>query len=100
MSMTDHPSKIEVITLVQRRRRWIVAEKPRMAEETYQPDATLSAVARRHGVSPNPQFTWRELAAQRGLTAAAPAEFIRAYLSTWPCPRLWGQQQRRPSNAI
>ena len=76
MSMTDHSPKIEVITSVQRRRRWSAAEKMRMVEETYQPDASVSLVARRHGVGPNQLFTWRRLAAQGALTAAAAGEEV------------------------
>ena len=74
--MTDHPPKIEVITSVQRRRRWSAAEKLRMVEETSQPGATVSLVARRHGVGPNQLFTWRRLAAQGALTAAAAGEDV------------------------
>ena len=76
MSMTDHSPKIEVITSVQRRRRWSAAEKMRMVEETYQPGATVSLVARQHGVGPNQLFTWRRLAAQGALTAAAAGEEV------------------------
>ena len=32
--MTDTPEKVEVITSVQRRRRWSAAEKMRMVEES------------------------------------------------------------------
>jgi transposase len=73
--MTDHSPKIEVITSVQRR-HWSAAEKIRMVEETIQPDANVSLVARRHGVSPNQLFTWRRLAAQGALIAAAAGEEV------------------------
>lgn len=43
--------KVEVLD-VERRRRWSGDEKARMVEETYAPGATVSAVARRNGVSP------------------------------------------------
>ena len=76
MSMTDHPPKIEIISSVQRRRRWSATEKMRMVEETYQPGATVSLVARQHGVGPNQLFTWRRLAAQGALTAAAAGEDV------------------------
>jgi len=69
--MTDHCPEIEVIASVQRRRRWNEAEKIRMVEETNQPGATVSLVARRHGVGPSQLFTWGRLAAQGALTAAA-----------------------------
>jgi transposase len=76
MSMTDHSPRIEVITSVQRRRRWSATEKMQMVEETYQPEATVSLVARRHGVAPNQLFTWRRLAAQGALTAAGAGEEV------------------------
>lgn len=62
VSMTDASSKVEVITSVQRRRRWSAAEKVRRVEETYAPGASVSLVARRHGVNPNQLFSWRRLA--------------------------------------
>jgi transposase len=76
VSMTDHSSKIEVITSVQRRRRWSGSEKMRMVEETYEPGATVSLVARRHGVAPNQLFTWRRLAAEGALTATTAGEEV------------------------
>lgn len=76
MRMTDTPEKVEVITSVQRRRRWGAAEKMRMVEESLEPGASVSLVARRHGVNPNPLFTWRRLAAQGAFTAAAAGEEV------------------------
>jgi transposase len=76
VSMTEHSPKIEVITSVHRRRRWSGPEKMRMVEETYEPGATVSLVARRNGVAPNQLFTWRRLAAQGGLTAATAGEEV------------------------
>jgi transposase len=46
---------IEIITSVQRRRRWTAAEKVRMVEETFDPGMTVSLVARRRGVARNRQ---------------------------------------------
>jgi transposase len=74
--MTDRSPKIEVITSVQRRRRWSGSEKMRMVEETYEPGATVSLVARRHGVAPNQLFTWRRLAAEGALTATTAGEEV------------------------
>ncbi len=70
MSMTSTSDRVEIITSVQRRRRWSASEKVRMVEETFEPRSTVSLVARRHGVAPNQLFTWRRLAAQGALTAA------------------------------
>jgi transposase len=74
--MTDASSKVEVITSVQRRRRWSAAEKVRMVEETYAPGASVSLVARQHGVNPNQLFSWRRLMAEGAYTAAAAGEEV------------------------
>ena len=74
--MAGSPERVEVVTSVQRRRRWTAAEKVRMVEETNEPGATVSLVARRHGVAPNQLFTWRRLAAQGALTAAGAEEAV------------------------
>ena len=50
---------IEVITSVQRRRRWSRDEKLRMVAESAQPERTASQVARAHGIAPGQLFTWR-----------------------------------------
>ena len=76
MFMTDTPDRVEIITSVQRRRRWTASEKVRMVEETFEPGMTVSLVARRHGVAPNQLFTWRRLVAQGGLTAAGSGEEV------------------------
>jgi len=44
---SDDPiSRVEVITSVQRRRRWSAAEKVRLVEEAMQPGMSVSFVAR------------------------------------------------------
>jgi transposase len=68
--MTNPANRIEVVTSVQRRRRWRASEKVRMVEETFAPGMTVRFVARQHGVAPNQLFTWRRLVAQGTLTAA------------------------------
>ena len=74
--MTSPTERIEIITSVQRRRRWTASEKVRMVEETFDPGMTVSLVARRHGVAANQLFTWRRLVAQGGLTAAGSGEEV------------------------
>src|SRR3954467_2693443 len=74
--MTSTSDQIEIITSVQRRRRWGAAEKVRIVEETYEPGSTVSLVARRHGIAPNQVFTWRRLVAQGALTAAGAEEEV------------------------
>jgi transposase len=43
------PHRVEVITSVQRRRRWSTVDKVRLVEEAMQPGLSVSYVARRHG---------------------------------------------------
>ncbi|PTQ11333.1 hypothetical protein CLG96_09760 [Sphingomonas oleivorans] len=74
--MTGTYDRVEVITSVQRRRRWSVEEKIRIVEETDLPGNTVSLVARRHGIAGNQLFTWRRLMAQVALTAAAAGEEV------------------------
>jgi transposase len=50
---------VEVITRVERRRRWSREEKQRLVAESARPDRTVSEVARAHGVAANLLFTWR-----------------------------------------
>ncbi len=74
--MTSHNPKIEVLSGPERRRRWSTTEKLAIIQETYEPDATVSIVARRHGIQPNQLFNWRKLAAQGALTATASEEEV------------------------
>ena len=60
---------IEVITSVQRRRRWAPEEKRAILEEAEQPGNSLSAVARKYGVNPNQLFHWRKLMREGALVA-------------------------------
>jgi transposase len=76
---TSNPSPYvhgEVLSGVQRRRRWTPEEKVRIVEETYLPGMSVSLVARRHGVAPNQVFAWRRLMAQGALTAAGAGEEV------------------------
>src|SRR3712207_1828734 len=74
--MTNTLERIEIITSVQRRRRWTAAEKLRLGEATFAPGMTVSLVARQNGVAPNQRFTWRRLAAQGALTATGAEEEV------------------------
>ena len=76
VSMTSSADRVQIITSVQRRRRWTAAQKVRIVEETLEPGTSVSEVARRHEVAPNQLFTWRRLAAQGALTAAGAGEEV------------------------
>jgi transposase len=52
-------ARVEVITSVQRRRRWSAEEKQRIVAATLEPGAVASAVAREAGVHTSQVFRWR-----------------------------------------
>jgi transposase len=82
MIMTMHsdqngsPPRVEVITSIQRRRRWPTAEKMRLVEETMQPGMSVSYVARRAGVAPSLLFNWRRRMLEGGLQAVQADEDV------------------------
>src|ERR671910_2458566 len=69
MPMSEDVQRVEVITSVHRRRRWSVAEKVRLVEETLEPGMSVSFVARKHGISPSLLFRWRQRMAEGGREA-------------------------------
>jgi transposase len=52
--------RVEVITSVQRRRRWSVAEKQRIVAASLERGAVASAVAREAGIHVSQLFRWRQ----------------------------------------
>jgi transposase-like protein len=50
--MSKPIERVEIITGIQRRRRYTAEEKVRLVEQTMQPGMTVSAVARLYGVAP------------------------------------------------
>jgi transposase len=50
---------IEVITSVQRRRRWSAAEKEQLVAASLEPGSGVSAVAREAGIHPSQLYGWR-----------------------------------------
>ena len=75
--MPSTMNSIEVITRVERRRRWSRDEKQRLVAESARPDRTVSQVARAHGVAANLLFTWRrQFLAAAVAGAGASAGFV------------------------
>ncbi|WP_424139660.1 IS3 family transposase, partial [Roseomonas chloroacetimidivorans] len=67
--MPNDPTRVEIITGRERRRRYSAERKLRLVEETMQPGMTVSAVARLHGVSPSLLFGWRRRMSEGGKAA-------------------------------
>jgi len=70
--MPNMMRRIEVITGVERRRRWSAEEKARIVAESYEPTTTVSAVARRHGLNTNQLFAWRNQFRHAAVVEASP----------------------------
>lgn len=62
---------MEIITGIERRRRWRLEEKLRMVAEVEQPGASFAEVARRHEVSRGLLWNWRRQV-RRGELAPEP----------------------------
>lgn len=73
-------AQVEIITSVQRRRRWTSAEKERLVAASLEPGASVSAVAREAGMHPGQLYGWR-----RQLCGRAPAGFasVRIAPAAW-----------------
>mgnify|MGYP002718332525 FL=1 len=69
-------SRVEVITSVQRRRRWSTAEKVRLVEEAMQPGMSVSFVARQAGLSPSQLFAWKRRMLEGGHAAVQADEDV------------------------
>jgi transposase len=52
-------TKTEVITSVERRRRWSAAEKERLVAASLEPGVGVAAVAREAGIHPSQLYGWR-----------------------------------------
>ena len=66
----DSYRRVEVITGGRRRRDWSEAEKARIVAESADPDAIISEVARRNGVSRGLLTVWRRRAREASHGAA------------------------------
>ncbi len=58
--------RLEVFTGAGRRRAWTAEQKARIVVESHSGSESVSAVARRHGLTPQQLFAWRRQAARRG----------------------------------
>ena len=69
MTSASDPERVEVVTSVQRRRRWSLSEKLRAVEEAAAPGMTVSYVARKYGMAASLLFKWRRLMTEGGQEA-------------------------------
>ena len=69
--------RIEVFTGAGRRRDWSDDQKAAIVAESYVDDASVSDVARRHGLTPSQLFTWRRSARRQAISMET-ASFVPA----------------------
>jgi len=67
---------MEIITGIERRRRWRVEDKLRIVAEAEQPGACFAEVARRNEVSRGLLWNWRSQVRRGKLTGASVASFL------------------------
>ena len=65
---SDTLQRVEIITGTGRRRRWSSDAKAAIVAESFAPGASVSAVARRHDISPSLLFLWRRQATRAKVT--------------------------------
>ena len=78
-------SRAEVITSVERRRRWSQDEKERLVAASLEPGATVSEVARMAGLHVSQLFRWREELCRHGEASIAP--FVPVEIGSSAPPR-------------
>jgi transposase len=73
-SKPERVRRLEVFTGAGRRRTWTLAQKAEILAESYESGEKVSAVARRHGLTPQQLFGWRREARRRARRQAANGE--------------------------
>ena len=88
--------RLEVFTGAGRRRTWSDEDKARIVAEIVASGESVSAVARRHGLSPQQLFGWRRglQASQTALSHAEELQFIPAVLDVTPSSRPIRRQRK------
>ena len=79
---------MEIITGVERRRRWRLEEKLRIVAEAELPGASFAGVARRHEVSRGLLWTWRRQVRRGELVAEPRPTFVPVQITADPLPAL------------
>ena len=101
-AITKPVHRLEVFTGAGRRRTWSDADKARIVSEIVVSGESVSAVARRHGLSPQQLFGWRrELqASQTALSNAEELQFVPAVLDVAPSSPSVRRPRKMPRRQI
>ena len=79
---------MEIVTGVERRRRWRLEEKLRIVAEVEEPGASFAAVARRHEVSRGLLWNWRQQVRRGDLVPEPMPVFVPVQIAPDPPPAL------------
>jgi transposase len=74
MSSVNNTNRIEVITGVQRRRRWTTEQKLKLVKQTFEAGMTVSVVARQVGIAATQLFQWKKAYSDGSLVAVGANE--------------------------
>ena len=101
-AITKPVHRLEVFTGAGRRRTWSAEDKARIVAEIVASGGSVSAVARRHGLSPQQLFGWRrELqTSQTALSQAGELQFVPAVLDVAPSSPTVRRQRRMPRRRV
>lgn len=80
----DDLRRVEVITGVGRRRSWLDDFKAKVVAESLEPGVVISQVARRHGLTPQQLFGWRNQMRTALPVARTEASFASVVLAPAP----------------
>jgi transposase len=73
--------RVEVITSVERRRRWSAAQKEQLVAATLEPGASVSAIARQAGIHPGQLYGWRrQLRARPSIIGFRPVQIAAEFV--------------------
>src|SRR5882672_4454789 len=97
-AITKPVHRLEVFTGAGRRRTWNDEDKARIVAEIAVSGESVSAGARRHGLSPPQLFGWRRQlqASQTALSPADELQFVPAVLDEAPSSRSVLRQRKMP----
>ena len=76
MTISNTLEPVEILHNTQRRKRWATIEKQQIVQETYHPGATVSYIARKHGIPPSQLFYWRKVMESGALTGIKSEEDV------------------------
>ena len=102
LPVSEPPRRLEIFTGAGRRRTWSAEAKARIVAESEASGASVCAVARRHGLTPQQLFTWRREARRRASSGAGDGtpDFVPVVLEPAATTRPKRPRRARPAPAV